>query len=271
MKLNRVRIPDLVGVRSGLQIEVRTKTSPSVQMSHSPDEAERAWDYGLVDSDWIAFPVCESVKDEDWSQGDLQGEFTCFRQQRREQFELRGVINYFTVGDLRRVRHDRGRRKGVVEASEYSIEWDAKFSTRTGPVRYIEEDPKGGQNRVSIENRNGRAYTWKVSEGLDILVDEGEPVQANHVFASAVHPIQPRMTALGDLDSDALGDRFLASHERTMRFTGVKLARLRADKAHVSAIRQLADDTEEDLYVRLEALSYLAAVADEPGEARRQR
>lgn len=46
-----------------------------------------------------------------------------------------------------------------------------------------------------------------------------------------------------------------------MRFTGVKLARLRDDNAHVSVVRELAKDCEEDLYVRLEALSYLAAVA----------
>jgi HEAT repeat protein len=130
-------------------------------------------------------------------------------------------------------------------------------------VRYIDEDSEGGQNRVSIENQNGRAYTWKVDQALEILVDEGESVEENQVFASAVHPLLPGIAAFDELDSDALADRFLSSHERTMRFTGVKLARLRGEKAHVSTMRQLADDTEEDLYVRLEALSYLCAVANE--------
>ncbi|MFO8007659.1 MAG: HEAT repeat domain-containing protein [Candidatus Brocadiia bacterium] len=264
VKRKRVRIPDLVCLTSGIRIEVRAKTSPTLQMSHSPEEAERAWDYGLVDSDWLAFPVCVPLGEKDWSEGDLAGTASYFRQRRWERFEQTGKINYFTVGEFRRVRHARGRRKGVVEASEYSVEWDAVFSTRTGPVRYVDADDATGEHLVSIENSEGRAYTWRVKAALDVLVEANQRVQQNEVVAAGVGPIRAERERPEALTSAGLRRRFLESHERTMRFTGVKLARLRQDAAHMGMVEELANDRDEDLYVRLEALSYLCAVAGAP-------
>lgn len=51
--------------------------------------------------------------------------------------------------------------------------------------------------------------------------------------------------------------------ERTQRFTGVKLARLRNEVAYRDEVAELAADEEEDIYIRLEADSYLAAVCGE--------
>ena len=60
VKRKRVRIPDLVCSRCGLRIESRAKTKANLSMSHSPVEAARAWDFGMVNSDVVAFPVCEA-------------------------------------------------------------------------------------------------------------------------------------------------------------------------------------------------------------------
>lgn len=260
VKRKRVRIPDLVCLKTGLRIESRAKTDTSFQMSHSLDEAERVWDYGMVDDDWVAFPVCVSVADRDWSKGDLEGGLSYFHQRQWEQFEQQGAINYVSVEEFDRVQHATGRRKGAVEASEYSIEWDAVFSTRSGPVRYIQHVPSDEDYKVSIENSDGRAYTWRVDDNLEVLVEEGEHVSENQVFASSVEPVEPSGDEFPMLTSDGLYNRFLDSRERTMRFTGVKLARLRDDDNHLSAIDSLATDQDEDLYVRLEALAYLAEV-----------
>ena len=59
VKRKRVRIPDLLCLNCGTRIECRAKTDLELAMSHSPTDAERAWDFGMVDSDWIAFPVCK--------------------------------------------------------------------------------------------------------------------------------------------------------------------------------------------------------------------
>jgi hypothetical protein len=41
-------------------------------MSHSPRDAERAWDYGMLDGDWIAFPILRA-DEQVWSEGLLKG------------------------------------------------------------------------------------------------------------------------------------------------------------------------------------------------------
>jgi hypothetical protein len=66
VKRKRVRIPDLCCTRCGVRIESRAKTSADLAMSHSPSDAERAWHYGMLDSDWIAFPIL-SADERAWS------------------------------------------------------------------------------------------------------------------------------------------------------------------------------------------------------------
>lgn len=46
-KVKRLRLPDLLCVRTGLRFEVRGKSDLAIKMSHSPKNAERAWDSGL--------------------------------------------------------------------------------------------------------------------------------------------------------------------------------------------------------------------------------
>jgi HEAT repeat protein len=56
----------------------------------------------------------------------------------------------------------------------------------------------------------------------------------------------------------------IESRERTQRFTGIKLARLRREAVYHEAATTMAGDAEEDVYIRLEAASYLSAVCHEP-------
>ena len=71
VKRKRVRIPDLVCTRCGLRVESRAKTEAILSMSHSPAEDTRAWDFGLVDDDCVAFPVCDTADEDHWSSGRL--------------------------------------------------------------------------------------------------------------------------------------------------------------------------------------------------------
>ena len=50
VKRKRVRIPDLLCLNCGTRIECRAKTDLELAMSHSPTDAERAWDFGMVDA-----------------------------------------------------------------------------------------------------------------------------------------------------------------------------------------------------------------------------
>lgn len=69
VKRKRVRIPDLVCELCGLRVESRAKTRPDLSMSHSPSDHDRAWDFGMVNADVIAFPVCKAAEEEQWSNG----------------------------------------------------------------------------------------------------------------------------------------------------------------------------------------------------------
>lgn len=260
VKRKRVRIPDLVCLNCGQRVECRAKTKLELAMSHSPTDAERAWDFGMVDADWVAFPVCAAVDESDWTSGSLSGAVSYWREKNCVRWATGGRINYFSVAAFRSTVHARSRRKGAEEAAENVIAWDATFARRSGVVEAV--DP--AQSRVTVRGAsNGRRQTWRVRDDKRVVVSVGQRIEPNEVIAAAVPPVSRHdLRCSGTLTADHVSS-LLVSRERTQRFTGVKLARLRRDAQHAESIRSLADDPEEDIYVRLEATSYLASVAGE--------
>ncbi len=258
VKRKRVRIPDLVCTRCGLRIECRAKSKAELSMSHSPTDAERAWDFGMVDNDWIAFPVCAPSRESNWSAGALSESVSYWRQKEWVHWRTVGHINYFTVEAFRSRLHVRSRTKGVEEASENFIGWDAVFSTRAGTVEAVDEVAR----RVSIRrSSDNHLYAWKIPEDMEVVVSAGQGVKHNQVIASSVPPVlDAKLPCAGKLPRGHLRG-LLGSRERTQRFTGVKLARLRNEPAYEKQIVALAADNEEDVYVRLEAAAYLTAVS----------
>jgi hypothetical protein len=168
---------------------------------------------------------------------------------------LAGKINYFRVGAFRSTKFSKSSTKGVTEGSETSIAWGAIFSSRDGAVESIEA------NKVTIRrDSDGHRYTWAIPADLAILVAAGDHVEVNQVIASTVRSASDHDLACpGTLARNHLQSLF-DSRERTQRFTGVKLARLRNDSSFCAAVTELAKDAEEDIYIRLEGLAYLAAV-----------
>jgi hypothetical protein len=47
IKIKRVRVPDILCLRSGLRFESRGKTKLEISMSHSLKDPHRAWDAGM--------------------------------------------------------------------------------------------------------------------------------------------------------------------------------------------------------------------------------
>ena len=254
VKRKRVRIPDLVCRRCGRRIESRAKTKPDLSMSHSPNESERAWDFGMVDRDYVAFPVCEPGDEEHWSTGELGGFSSYWHERNWVRWVPRSHINYFTVSGFRSTPHTKSKTKGVTEGSETSIAWPATFSTRNGAVESV------SATGVTIRrDSDGHRYTWKIRRGLSPCVQVNERVEENQVIASTVEPISSTGLQCSGSLPQAHIDRLLESRERTQRFTAIKLARLLNDASYQTPIARLNDDPEEDVYIRLEGASYLAA------------
>jgi HEAT repeat protein len=214
----------------------------------------------MVDGDWIAFPVCEAVGEADWSSGTLCEGISYWRQKNWVQWVARGTINYFSVAAFRSALHARSRTKGIEEGSENVIAWDATFSTRDGTVERIIRCPDGSHKVTIRRASDGHRYTWTIVAGKHVVVAEGQQIGLNQVVAASVQPLRPeQLVCPHSLPANHIA-ALLSSRERTQRFTGIKLARLRQDGAYCEPARSLAADLEEDVYVRLEAVSYLNAV-----------
>ena len=256
VKRKRVRIPDLVCLRCGQRVESRAKSKADLSMSHSQGDAERAWDFGMVDSDYIAFPICESSQKFFWSSGKLGKDASYWHERNWSKWNLAGAINYFLVSSFRASPYTKVATKGVTEGSETVVSWPATFSTRNGTVEAV-----SGVKVAVRRTPDGHLYTWTIRNGgQTIFVSPGESVHFNQVIASTVAPVSAsRLACPAHLPPGHI-ESLLASRERTQRFTGVKLARLFREPSHQHLIESLTLDAEEDIYIRLEGMSYLASV-----------
>jgi hypothetical protein len=124
-------------------------------------------------------------------------------------------------------------------------------------------DHKKGKVTVR-RHSDGHRYTWTIAGGKTICVSVSEEVHLFQVLASTVPPLASTdLVCPGKLSLKQI-EALLASRERTQRFTGVKLARLLRLVQFQKAVSGLAQDPEEDIYVRLEALSFLVSVCNSP-------
>ena len=154
IKRKRVRIPDLVCERCGLRVESRAKTKTELSMSHSPTDHERAWDFGMVDSDVIAFPVCKAGEEKLRSSGRLKESVSYWHERNWIRWHPEGKVNYVRVGQFLALPPGRASTKGVVEGSETSVSWKTRFSSRTGVVESIQ-----GQRITIARAGDGHRYT----------------------------------------------------------------------------------------------------------------
>ena len=258
VKRKRVRIPDLVCQRCGLRVESRAKTRTELSMSHSPTDVERAWDFGMVDADVIAFPVCKAGEEKQWTAGRLSDPVSYWHERNWIRWRPTGKVNYVRVARFRAVPQGGATTKGVTEGSETSVSWKARFSRRKGVVEAVR-----GQRITIARAADGKRHTQTIPSTLTIVVAPGEEIEINQLIASPVRPESDHdLRCAGRLPEGHL-PQLLGSRERTQRFTGVKLARLQEDESIGTPIASLERDQEEDFYIRLEAVAYLVAVGNQ--------
>ena len=111
-KVKRLRLPDLLCVRTGTRFEVRAKSELRIRMSDAPDNPDRVWDAGLRNEDIVALIACT-----DNGNGPVPAEKPV----------------YFSVRDLREsVGSSRlGSPKSASEGAERDREWPATVPTPT--------------------------------------------------------------------------------------------------------------------------------------------
>lgn len=254
VKRKRVRIPDLCCTRCGVRVESRAKTTPDLRMSHSPREAERAWDYGMLDGDWIAFPIL--VADEQiWSEGLLKEPRSLWRERTLTSWSLVGRVNLFRVGEFRSVAPKQQKPKGVTEGSEVQVSWKARFARASGRVTSVRE------RRLDYKLPGSeRESHFRLGPDERSFLAAGDEFIENQVVAGQVQPLTDTGLVCHSGCDEVEVARMLSSRERTVRFTGCKMARLGRYAKLVKQVRDLSSDPEEDPYVQMEARAYLCDV-----------
>ena len=240
VKIKRIRVPDILCVTNGIRVESRAKTTLAISMSHSQADAERGWDYGLKDGDFVALVQCSRSGTDpiDWRAADM--------------------VQYLKIADLRSAYDARRvieeRPKGAQEGFEVRLTWPAAIASAAGRVAEI------GQERIKFkraeDNRTISLARTKKGIALDPLLEENVPFAAGRILAS-VTPVYleiPGSNAVGadfyvgELASASLADRYTAakalSHVVTEQVPPALFARL--------------NDQSEHIYVRMEVAAYLA-------------
>lgn len=248
IKTKRLRVPDLLCLRSGMRIECRAKNDLGIIMSHSSSPG-REWDNGLRDQDLIALTKCFKSGDIGWQPSDR--------------------VALFRVGDLRATRHlaKESRRKASSEGNEIFLKWPSIVPKKAGKVLIVEE----GSRIVVRYDDSGRKKTFSLAKtaGTETFhlmphVAPGDAFgEGDRIIASALPAMYPTMltnTSEYDFRPD------LQSGERATVYAATKalgyLLELRTDSIpYLAGI--MAEST--DPLVQLEAAGALARLGEDAG------
>ena len=240
VKIKRIRVPDILCVSNGIRVESRAKTNLAISMSHSQADAQRGWDYGLKDGDFVALVQCSRSGADpiDWTAADM--------------------VQYVRVADMRSAYGSQRviveRPKGAQEGFEVRLTWPAAVASAAG--RIVEIGKERIKFKRSEDNRTISLSRTRKGFALDPLVEEDEAFAAGKILAGVtpVHTEIPTGNAVepdfyvAELASTSLADRYTAakalSYVTTEQVPPALLARL--------------NDKSEHIYVKMEVAAYLA-------------
>ena len=241
-KVKRLRVPDLLCLKSGVRIESRAKGELGIIMSHSPTDPERAWDTGLRDHDLVAYIRCFPLGEARWKPSPY--------------------VALFQVGDLRAtLGYTReSQRKAASEGSEKTLRWPAIVPKSPGRVEEIKTDVivtrlDTGRKQPYSLSRTVRGTTLR----LNPHVSEGDRFgEGDRIIASIVPSMVPPVCVAGagrayDFVSE------LGSDDRATVFGAVKaLGFLPKQRDH--SVHRLSGimANHSDRLIRLEAAGALA-------------
>lgn len=243
-KIKRLRVPDLLCLRSGIRIESRGKSILEITMSHSVNNRERAWDQGLRDQDLVAFVKCIPEGD-----GWIGGKVTLFR-----------------VGDLRATvsRAGLSAMKSAAEGSEIRLTWPAAVPGSPGTVMEVLSD------RIDARLDSGRKQSYRLArKDGSLLAPNASPCDfLADLGSDKLEDAYVAAKALGFLDAGRRSVqrlRQLAQDHLDLRIrleAAASLARL-GDRAGWERLESTALDAATDPAFRMETALILSELRTE--------
>lgn len=247
IKIKRVRVPDILCLRSGLRFESRGKTKLEISMSHSLADPARAWNTGLADHDYVVIVACEQASESvvDWQPA--------------------SPIHFVRVGDMR-LAFTTGKvkitePKGVEEGSEIRVIWPSVGANAKSKVEAVTS--KSILLRSIDDNIPQRCVIARKSGSLAPLCATGQIVEKNQIVA-AITPLTLTLPPASDVGETFFRQK-LSSRILSERYAAAKALRFRGYQEAYDELRSIMADDQEDIYVRLEAAAALAAYDDEQG------
>ena len=244
-KVKRLRLPDVLCVKTGLRLEVRAKSDLKIRMSDAPNNPERTWDAGLRDDDVAAF-------------------IAVFEDDNGQRAADEAV--FFSVRALRRSvgRSKLGPPKSASEGAERDRTWPAIIPSANGAVQSVTREKlvvimegTGGALRKQTFTLNGKRVYLRPGDrftgGASILA--GAPAEPADLSVFLNRTYDP-LTALRDRNA-------------VDRYAAVKAIPRRNDlrRRGVSALEDLLQREQEER-VALEAAGSSATLGSSLGQDR---
>jgi len=242
-KVKRLRLPDLLCVKTGLRLEVRAKSDLKIRMSDAPNNPDRVWDAGLTDQDVVALIACGDGPD-----GPVPADSAI----------------YFTVGALRDSvgQSKLGAPKSASEGAERDRTWPATVPKRPGRVISVTDEKLVVM--MEGDGNPSRKQTYTLN-GKRTYVCPGDRFEARVTFLAgapeAMADLHPHLERQYDpLDA-------IKSADAVDRYAAVKAIRFR-DDLHAGALGILEQflDTEAEPRVALEAAGSAAFLESDKGQ-----
>jgi hypothetical protein len=236
-KVKRLRLPDLLCVRTGLRVEVRAKSKLAIKMSDAPKKPNRRWNSGLSGGDMIAFVHIGE---------DANGALVPAHR-----------AQLFWVADLAATEGQSrlSLAKSASEGAERHLEWPVIVAMRNGVVEAVDAV------QMTIRPDTGRMHTYNLN-GKTPYVARGEVFVAQSQFLAG---IPPRKAAFPDPQVSTWNPRDLLRSELAIdRYVGVKALGVIGSATDFDAVLRIAEH-DEDERVALEAGAALVRLGSEAG------
>jgi hypothetical protein len=231
-KVKRLRLPDLLCVRTGLRVEVRAKSDLKIRMSDAPANPDRVWDVGLRNNDLVAFVACK-----DTDQGPTPFDTPSF-------FTVEALRNSASSSKL-------GPPKSASEGAERDRTWPATVPARDGKVIQVTSE-KIVTQMSATSDQGARNQTFTLN-GKTAYVHQGDTFKAGSCFLSGTPASMATLAGYLSQDYDPISG--LHSNNAVDRYAGVKALRTRDDIAKSRRLSELETliKKEAEQRVRLEA------------------
>ena len=250
IKIKRVRVPDILCLKTGQRFESRGKTKLEISMSHSLNDPRRAWDAGMRDDDHVSVVL--------------------FEQSGGSPVDWRRVspVHFINVKEMRTAFLGKKvtitKPKGVEEGSEIRVKWTCAEANQKSKVLIIDNkkirlNPVGAAGQQDIILSRGKKDKVLMLPQTHV----GEIVEKNQIVAAVV-PVLRTLADCSPVDEEYFRGK-LRSASLSERYAAAKALRYRGYANSKTALEDRMIDPEEDIYVQLEAAAALAAYDEEQG------